>query len=408
METNANKKTRKKEVKNITAFSREQLNHYEEHLHDVNSFGGKADVNQLIERYSKKIFITTREKKELLANAPESPDFEVLDRAKYSKSSCWQRKKYRSKVKDYFTKRDKYFSKKVDENKTKDKVSRAERFAQIRQGIEKRILEFGDKFDQAMALRKKAGESLEDYRKQGLYQDIESTPEAIDKAYEDMQKEEFIKAEEEIGEMEHEAMKNEVIGYSDNVGTYTGPSYTAINRNMRERSESGAIYKMMAHFCDGVTKHPLSRDLVVRRGVTNWRVLGAMMGLKDHGTISMGELKQKVADMQKKGGDFIVSEKAFFSTSLPYAEAKYHAGSEQWGGIEFFVLMKKGTRAANITAGSAIKDEREVLAMAGTKFKVLKVDYTAGEAQGKGPDYSWRVYLESIPAKEEGVERESA
>ncbi len=42
----------------------------------------------------------------------------------------------------------------------------------------------------------------------------------------------------------------------------------------------------------------------------------------------------------------------------------------------------------------------------GSKYRVLKVDYISGEKEGYGKDYSWRVYMESIPTSENGVEKE--
>ena len=154
-------------------------------------------------------------------------------------------------------------------------------------------------------------------------------------------------------------------------------------------------------------KRPLSRDLVVRRGVFGFATLAHMLGLENADDIKEEELKEKLEEMRSSDKEIIATEKGFMSTSLPYAKSMFGAGDAYTLGIEFMILMKKGTTAADVETLSSNKDESEVLAAPGTKFRVIYVQYEGG-GQIRGNEKSWRVYLESIPQSEEGVKKEAA
>ena len=55
-----------------------ELKNYEKHPFDVDRFGGKAEADRLIKRYSAKITLSERDEEILRNNVPAAPQFEVL------------------------------------------------------------------------------------------------------------------------------------------------------------------------------------------------------------------------------------------------------------------------------------------------------------------------------------------
>ncbi len=390
---------KKEQVLQSVLFGRQETQNYEQHLHDVEQFGGETDVKTMIRRYEIHTTISDEEKKELLENVPPQPDFEVMSKDKYNASGCWQKRKYRSRVKDYFKKRDKYFSSSVNKEKAKGKLSSAEKFSLTRERIESR---FKEKSGGLLEAEKEFHDKMAKATKAGYYKDIEADPKAIDDAFEERKKDDYEKVERSVGEAELNLLKRMEGGsnFSTVISHYTGQHYSRINSSLRN---DGNGFKHYAdHYKKPLKKHPLSRDLVVRRGVKGLDTLGHMMGLENVKQMSIEELEFTVTGRLNSGTDFIVSDKGFISTSLPYSTKMFSSGDEYSdGGIEFMILMKKGTYAANVTTGSANPTECEVLAAPGTKFRVIQV-YTEGTGGNKG---NWKVYLESIPGSEEGVEK---
>ena len=109
----------------------------------------------------------------------------------------------------------------------------------------------------------------------------------------------------------------------------------------------------------------------------------------------------------------IVTEKGFMSTSMPHAEKLFDAGTSNSIGIEFMIVLKKGTPAINVSSLSAIKTEQELLVAPGTKFEIIDMSLDAEDRDElaqihKGNKKSWKIYLRSIPDSNEGVKREAA
>ncbi len=97
------------------------------------------------------------------------------------------------------------------------------------------------------------------------------------------------------------------------------------------------------------------------------------------------------------------------STALPFVEDQNAFKAEGNGyhdvGVEFVILLKKGTEAMNIMEISSNFSEREVLVNSKTKLKMLKVDFNSQNIK-HGQQGSWKVYLEAIPQNQEGVKKD--
>ncbi len=414
-----------------------ELKNYEKHLFDVDRFGGKAEADRLIKRYSAKITLSERDEEILRNNVPAAPQFEVLREAEYNKRGCWKRRQYRNQVEGYFKYRKNYYTQKDKSSKGKRKTA-GEKFALKRQEMEDRLeksqglgeqateLEIGamklsdeafvakkkeaslkkvdkallDKQDKITEAEREADNTLADYRKQGFFQDVEEDPDAMDTAYEDMKSSPgYSEAEKDVAKKEigvFEKMNPWFIQVAQN---YSYTDYSIYNRKLREGMPR-AIPEMIIKMGDTMKKRPLNRDLVVRRGVNNIATIGYMLGIEDAGSMKTEELKEKLTHMSKSGKELICTERGFTSTSAPYAEKNFDAGTDDVPGIEFMILMKKGSAAVNISSTSIIKDEGEVLAAPGMRFKILKMDLSGNADIRHGNGKSWKIYLVSIPENE--------
>ncbi len=72
------------------------------------------------------------------------------------------------------------------------------------------------------------------------------------------------------------------------------------------------------------------------------------------------------------------------------------------------ILAKKGTSVINVTSISSHSDERELLICPGTKFRVVGMKLDGDANIFYGNEKSWKMYLESIPASEEGKINQAA
>jgi len=130
------------------------------------------------------------------------------------------------------------------------------------------------------------------------------------------------------------------------------------------------------------------------------KTLASMMGLPNYDKMSMEEIKKTFLDQYDMGEEVILSDKSFMSTSLPYAGSNFGAGDDYAIGIEFMILMKKGTAAMNIASLSRKGDEEEVLVAPGTKFKVIKADLDGDSDIIHGNKKSWKIWLVSVNDQE--------
>ena len=76
--------------------------------------------------------------------------------------------------------------------------------------------------------------------------------------------------------------------------------------------------------------------------------------------------------------------------------------------MEFIILVKKGTKAVNMTPLSNNVHENELLLKPGTKFKLVDADTNGTADIINGAPGSWKVYLTTIPSEENGVLKEAS
>ncbi len=133
---------------------------------------------------------------------------------------------------------------------------------------------------------------------------------------------------------------------------------------------------------------------------------GFMAGLKNSDKMSEEELKRALKEKFDKkkleGSEMIMTENGFMSTALPNATRNFDAGSN-FIGIEFIILVKKGTPAMNVSTLSFKSEEKEILIAPGTKFKVLDMQLDGNANILYGNKESWKIYLSTIPDSEEGI-----
>ena len=417
----------------------QEVNSYENHLFDVDKYGGEQEANALIERYEKKITLSDEDKEVLRNNVPEAPSFDVMRKEQYDKKGCWKKKKYKEKVKDYYSYREKYYTSTESEE---GKLSKGAIFAQKRQELEKRFAEaegivLEDKKEEKVQVeaekktvkqkelgeeefseeaKKKAEEELKQTEEKyknipGMFDDIPDNMIEIERVFrERRENKEIIEAEKEIGEKQVNLLLKSDKNAGKGIKTYTGTGYREMNSILR----SGGKLKMQEAVAQKVlSQQKLHRDMVVHRGVSNLNTLAHMLGLKNAATLKENDIKKILQDKFDNFEQMIVTEKGFMSTSMPHAEKLFDAGTVDSIGIEFMIVLKKGTPAINVSSLSAIKTEQELLVAPGTKFEIIDMSLDAEDRDElaqihKGNKKSWKIYLRSIPDSNEGVKREAA
>ena len=90
---------------------------------------------------------------------------------------------------------------------------------------------------------------------------------------------------------------------------------------------------------------------------------------------------------------------------MPFATAPFSAGDNGIIGIEFIIRCNKGTAAFNVEDISLVGGESELLLAPGTKFRLIDAQLDGKADIKKGNKKSWKIYLETIPVSEEGVEK---
>ena len=213
--------------------------------------------------------------------------------------------------------------------------------------------------------------------------------------------------QDDIGEKELAIMDEIQKDFTSNVFDYTQTDYKKVNDYLR-KGQDNKVDKSMLQLKETMKKRPLTRDLVVRRGVQGVNTMAHMLGLPNAAKIKEKDLKNLLKGMSKSGKEIIVTEKGFMSTSLPFAENMFEAGNKKKIGIEFIILAKKGTAAVDIHSQSRHRDEGEVLFAPGTKFKVVDMQLDGDAEIIHGNEKSWKIYLASIPVNEKGVKKKVA
>lgn len=240
---------------------------------------------------------------------------------------------------------------------------------------------------------------------------------------------EFLNAELAMSEQDMKVLAVKERGffsdYKDMVISYSRQAYGYFNRALRAGNDKNDAMLLRT----GLSGLRINRDLVTRRGVYGVDCLAHMIGIDSETDPDTGlpltedrlmELFQKKMAQHPEG--LIVSDKGFFSTALKDtggfpAEAHGVRPGEpapkmvSTRGIEFIVLVRKGTCAADIKTETAIKSEWEILVNAGTRFRVVKAFFNTGAPGDQrkihcGDGRSWKIYLETIPPEDDGTERD--
>ena len=413
----------KMKKKKITEFQKqlgnEEVDHFEKNMFDESFQGGKTEADALIERYSKKTKLSDEEKEILRNNVPEAPSFPLLKREQYAGNGCWKRKKYRDKVRDYYKKRKKYYTtsdkRKNKDNKIEETESKGQLYARTRKEIEDRISNENDQLivdNQEKTTDIKAvdipvhnepeADEINEAAIAISHPEIEEDADAMDKAYKSLREnEQFIENETKIGESMCRKTRNNTPKFGMALSVYSGPYYSRINSSLRNNQR---YLFDTEHLANGIKNNPLNRDLLCRRGVKDVNTLAHMMGLENASNMSEEEIKEVFNQRFESGDDLIISDKSFMSTSLPFAKDNFGAGDGFHIGIEFMILMKKGTPAMNISSMSVKKSEQEVLVAPGTKFRVIKAELDGNADILHGTEKSWKIWLVSVPSDEDNAD----
>ena len=428
----------KNKKKSIQALGNKEVKDFKSNLFRMNEFGGVNEANALIKRYEKKIPLSEKDKRILRENAPAAPDFELMNQAQYEQKGCWKKRKYRNKVESYFEGRKKYYEKDAKKEKGKaQKLSRGQRFALKKQELEAKFAnpegyiteeqaqqnedliqepKLKEELIQENKLKEKqipeqnSSDEINDlitkYENEGIYTDLDADMDAMDNAFKDREAdEEHKKAEDTLAQKEAEKLKKDSLSCYSGIKSYCNLSYSIMNRMLRQTKGRATSYN---HIIKPMKKLRLNRDLIARRGVANLQTAAHMLGVDPTG-IDEEQLKSLLKERFNSGKEMIMTDHGFISTALPGAEKNFDASSGSGGiGIEFMILAKKGTSAINVTSISSHSDERELLICPGTKFRVvgMKLDGDANILYGN--EKSWKIYLESIPASEEGKINQAA
>ncbi len=162
---------------------------------------------------------------------------------------------------------------------------------------------------------------------------------------------------------------------------------------------SGNYDKPFVAVKDCLTERPLSRDVVVRRGNCSFNALGLALDADDY---TPEEIKKKLQERMDSGQELILNESAMMSTAFPFAKAKYDAGQTSIG-IEYIILVKKGTTAVNAIPIAYKNEEGELLIAQNTKFRVIKAQLDGDANIICGHKQSWKIYLVTVPESTNGV-----
>ena len=434
-----------------------EVRDYEKNMFNPEAFGGEAEAEALIKRYSKKTNITDDDRRILLNNVPLPPRFQVLSKEQYEGKGCWKKSRYKKKVKNYFEEREKYYKKEGKAGKDKKKrLTPGQVFALKRQEIESRfsaeesesviqetsateniqekenITDTTDnntsiKEPQKVSKKLESGKDLSttdkeaqleqeldelisqkqnEFKSEEFFDEIYESPYSMDTAYQERRDNpKYSEAEFEIGkkELEYASAKNRVL--ITNLKLYSALQSGMINRRLRNNGEHlmDATHKMTIA---AMRAHPIKRDIIVRRGVTNVKALGFMLGINAE-KMPEEELKKLLKERKESGEPMIAVEKGYMSTALPDATKHFDArGNIDSIGVEFIILVKKGTPALNISSISSFREESEVVLAPNTKFKVVDMQLDGDAEIYHGDPKSWKVYLTTIPQSEEGILKE--
>jgi hypothetical protein len=251
---------------------------------------------------------------------------------------------------------------------------------------------------------------------------IASNPDAMDEALiKQTNDQEYAKLEDETNaEIDYKVLK--ALDLDKEVGEYTTSKYKYFNSFLRNpQEEIGENMKKQAlKLKRELNRCKMARNVVVSRGVEDLGCILTMLGIKnkpDKPEDIIKEVKKFVNNPANQEKDIILTDPGFVSTCY---SAKNDFATKDVG-IEFVIKVNKGTCGANIKKNSKYPDEKEILLNAGTKFRLIKI-YNSSDEEIEGLEYRkpsyekatgekktrkhfLKVYLETIPQKDEGIIR---
>ena len=254
---------------------------------------------------------------------------------------------------------------------------------------------------------------VKEYQSKGYYPNVESNMKAIQDEYNAMKdKKDYQKAEESLAKDDWGRVQEDE-DFKNAISAYTGDGFRKINgalRNGKDISpESGDTGKKIYAMDKVFNKSKLNRSLVVRRGVgdNSFKIFANMLGIEFK---SVDQLREAVKQKMDKNKDICITDKGYMSTSLPFSETKFPAGgiTGRNPGVEFVILVHKGTKAINVSPNSEFSKEKELLLNRGTKLRIVDAKMGADNNPICGATGPWTIYLETVPSAEEGIKREVA
>ena len=416
------KTIQKKNLSYIEEMGKKEVEASDRNLFKLSEFGGIKEADTIINRYKFFTPLTKEDEDILRMNAPEPPSFSTISEKEYSNKFNCNKNRYKKKVKKYFAQRSEFYNKKA---KKGQKKSKGQIYAEKRQEIEKKILQNAPYFSMDKADNLIMSEKLlREAQEKGYYPDIEELAQNEDKDITEVMEEQFRKLttdkeyeeyERKIGKYEFSMHAHGSKHFRQGVTSWTG-SYCQQNK---AKMWDGHYSKEFIEVKKKMLERPLNRDIVVRRGQKNFKGLARALDLPDPGNATPDQIKEKLQRKIGEGEELILTEKAMMSTALPFAEKVYDAGVSGGGdyddpkeiGIEYIILAKKGTAAANVIEGSNNKPESEVLISQNAKFRILKAELDGDSQIIYGNKYSWKIYMVTVPESENGIkynEKESA
>ncbi len=390
--------------------------YYEEQLKDekLGFLEGRTEVENEILRLRAVYGMSEAEVNSLKTAAGDVPSFPMYSDKTVDKMSWGKRKDYKKDKKAYLEKKQKW---EQDGSKAawdsavqraiQGKTAREERRnVELTQKLETEVnreMRVSDKRNKVVALTRE---------KQHLYPTIEATPDAMDAALLRQDTKEMQASESEISQNERGIIFSMGLQVDEALHNYMGNSdichrmnnyfrfvkgvqnpTVSIEAQSRFNASASSVIKNAEDLHEAMSQLSLSRDIVTRRGVTQSAIVN-MLGLK---ATDVAGQKAELMRRFREEKPLVCSDKGFVSTACGSKEG-YRAE-----GLELIILNRKGTHAANFSAGAHYTGESEVLLDAGTQFKVVGVyfnDANDPDSQREislGDKGSWKIYLETIP-----------
>ncbi len=371
---------------------------YETKRFDASYFGGTQEAEKIISRYrERKVELTDEEIEQIKQNVQQGPDFEVLTEEQYNQKWALGKYKYNKKVKNHFEKRKKAFR--------QAKESLSAKKGELTGAKKARALS-------KLLTKLDARARFKEYEDRGIFREVDADEFSMDEAYQrEREDQELMEAELDVAYSEANSLREKDGKGVNAIGQYTAQTSFCADMNAFFRTGArrgiGPMYGPQAK--EGLEKCKLNRDLVVRRGVQGVNTIAHMLNLPNAETMTVDEIKEAFQQKIDKGGEILLEDKGFVSTSIPFTTPSYSAGNETVEGdigIEFRILAKKGTCGMNVIPISNHKHETELLLKPGTKFKLVHADMSGSAEIENGNKKSWKIYLTTVPDSEEGIRKE--